>query len=64
MCEEVRGADFGCVWHCHPEIEITWVRRDGSSRGVGDDISPIERGEVVMIGSDLPHDYRNDARAG
>ncbi len=64
LCEEIRGADFGCVWHCHPEVEITWVRRGGSLRWVGDDISPIQRGEIVMLGSDLPHDYRNDTLSG
>lgn len=63
-CEIVRGADFGCVWHHHPECEITLVLRGGTERWVGDKLTPLKPGDLVLIGSDLPHDYRNDRRAG
>jgi AraC-like DNA-binding protein/mannose-6-phosphate isomerase-like protein (cupin superfamily) len=63
-CEIVRGADFGCVWHHHPEFEITLVKRGGTERWVGDKLSPLTPGDLVLLGSDLPHDYRNDRSTG
>jgi mannose-6-phosphate isomerase-like protein (cupin superfamily) len=63
-CEIVRGADFGCVWHHHPEFEITLVKRGGTERWVGDKLSPLKPGDLVLLGSDLPHDYRNDRGTG
>ena len=63
-CEIVRGADFGCVWHHHPEFEITLVKRGGTERRVGDKLTPMKPGDLVLLGSDLPHDYRNDRGTG
>jgi mannose-6-phosphate isomerase-like protein (cupin superfamily) len=63
-CEIVCGADFGCVWHHHPEFEITLVKRGGTERWVGDKLTPLEPGDLVLLGSDLPHDYRNDRGTG
>jgi mannose-6-phosphate isomerase-like protein (cupin superfamily) len=59
VCEVVRGQDFGCVWHYHPECEITLVVKGGTERLVGNNISPITPGDLVLLGSNVPHDYRN-----
>lgn len=59
VCEVVRGEDFGCVWHYHPECEITLVIKGGTERLVGNNISPIEPGDLVFLGANVPHDYRN-----
>lgn len=64
VCEVVRGPDFGCVWHYHPECEITLVLKGGTERLVGNNISPILPGDLVFMGSNVPHDYRNHAAAG
>lgn len=64
VCEVVRGQDFGCVWHYHPECEITLVLKGGSERLVGNNISRIEPGDLVLLGSNVPHDYRNQPAAG
>lgn len=58
-CNLVRGMDFGDVWHCHPACEITLVRRGGSERWVGDTLEPLAPGDLVFLGPELPHDYRN-----
>ena len=63
-CEHVCGDDFGCQWHFHPEIELTLVIKGGTHRWIGDKISALEEGDLVMIGPNLPHDYRNDASPG
>jgi AraC-like DNA-binding protein len=31
---------------------------------VGDKLTPLEPGDLVLLGSDLPHDYRNDRGTG
>ena len=63
-CELVQGKDFGCVWHHHPECEITLVRSGGTERWVGDKLTPLAKGDLVFLGSNLPHDYRNDRPRG
>jgi len=64
VCEIVRGQDFGCVWHCHPECEITLVVKGGTERLVGNHVSAIMPGDLVLLGSNVPHDYRNQPAAG
>lgn len=64
FCERIRGKDFGCLWHFHPEYELTLVLSGGSSRWIGDKISPITKGDLTFMGPNLPHDYRNDSVAG
>lgn len=64
VCEVVRGPDFGCVWHYHPECEITLVLKGGTERLVGNNISAIEPGDLVFLGSNVPHDYRNQDAPG
>lgn len=63
-CEVVRGQDFGCVWHHHPECEITLVVKGGTERLVGNNVSPIVPGDLVFLGSNVPHDYRNQPAPG
>lgn len=62
-CEVVRGDDFGCVWHHHPECEITLVLRGGTERMVGDKLTRLRPGDLTLLGPDLPHDYRNETPA-
>jgi AraC-like DNA-binding protein len=60
----VSAADFGCVWHYHPECEITWVVKGGTERTVGDTVSPLVAGDLVFLGPNLPHDFQNDPPPG
>lgn len=59
VCELVKGDDFGCVWHHHPECELILVKRGGTERWVGDKLTPLVKSDLVFIGSNVPHDYRN-----
>jgi AraC-like DNA-binding protein len=52
------------VWHHHPEFEITLVKRGGTERWVGDKLTPLKPGDLILLGSDLPHDFRNDHAPG
>ncbi len=59
VCKRMRGPDFGDTWHYHPACEFTLVLRGGTERWVGDRIEPLTPGDLVFLGSELPHEYRN-----
>jgi AraC-like DNA-binding protein len=45
------------AWHYHPEIEICLTKKSIGKRYVGNKISDYEEGDLVMIGSLLPHGF-------
>ncbi|HVR35249.1 MAG TPA: AraC family transcriptional regulator [Methylomirabilota bacterium] len=57
---EIRGAYAGCSWHFHPECQLGLVISGRGQRVVGDNVCPIHPGEVVLLGSNLPHVWRYD----
>jgi AraC-like DNA-binding protein len=63
-CEVVRGRDYGCQWHFHPEVEVLLTLKGGTHRRIGDNISILTEGDLVLIGSNLPHDFRNSREPG
>ena len=46
---------FGTVWHYHPEIELHYLIKGEGVRFIGDNISSFRGGEMVLLGSNLPH---------
>lgn len=52
--------EFNVPWHFHPEIELTWIVESRGRRIVGDSIAPFQEGELVLLGTDLPHLWQND----
>ncbi len=60
-----RGFDyhfFPTPWHFHPEYELVLVTESTGKRFIGDKISNFEPGDLALIGSYLPHNYKNDAQ--
>jgi AraC-like DNA-binding protein len=51
---------FTVPWHYHPEIEIMYILEGTGIRFVGDSVEKYEVGDLCMIGSRLPHEWRND----
>lgn len=43
------------VWHYHPEIELIFVCGGSGKRQIGSNISYFSDGDLVLIGSNLPH---------
>jgi len=58
---EFQDRRFDCPFHHHPEIELNLILSSSGQRYVGDHIGRFSQGDLVLIGSDLPHMYTNDA---
>ena len=59
-CEVIHGRDYGTRWHFHPEVQITLAIRSNGYRIVGDNISPLRDGDLVLVGSEVPHVWQQD----
>lgn len=59
-CEEVRGPSYNAAWHFHPEYQITLVIKSNGHRLVGDNIAPLHPGDLVLVGSNLPHVWQQE----
>ncbi|MEQ9168200.1 MAG: AraC family transcriptional regulator [Fulvivirga sp.] len=42
-------------WHFHPEVELVYVKGGNGKRHVGNHISYYQDGDLMLIGSNLPH---------
>jgi AraC-like DNA-binding protein len=56
----VRGRGYGARWHFHPEVQVTLVLKSAGYRIVGDNISPLLPGDLVLVGANLPHVWHQD----
>ena len=58
---EFRLPAFSSPWHYHPEYELTYIVQSRGSRFIGDHIAHFGPGELVLVGSNLPHFWHSDA---
>jgi YesN/AraC family two-component response regulator len=48
-------------WHYHTEIELICFHKGTGTQFVGDHIKRFAPGDIVLVGSDLPHYWKYDA---
>lgn len=49
---------FGKLLHYHPELELHYMIRGEGIRIIGDSVSHFNAGEVILLGENLPHAWR------
>lgn len=60
LVKHIRLDAFGALWHYHPEYELTYIIQSNGKRFVGDHVTNFNVGDLVLIGPNLPHFWRND----
>jgi hypothetical protein len=50
---------FDKPWHFHEEFEIVLIEQSRGTKFIGDKVSLFEEGELILIGSNIPHLFRN-----
>jgi AraC-like DNA-binding protein len=53
-----------CRWNYHPEYEVHLIQRGSGRFIVGDHIGQFREGQIVLVGSNLPHDWISDLDKG
>ncbi|MBL9217021.1 MAG: AraC family transcriptional regulator [Opitutaceae bacterium] len=59
---ERRVPRFDAPWHFHQEFELTLIVESQGWRFVGDSIERFSGGDLVLLGPNLPHFWRNEGR--
>lgn len=52
------------LWHYHPEVELVFVNGGTGKRQIGSHISYYTEGDLILIGSNLPHCGFTDDHTG
>lgn len=47
-------------WHYHPEVELIHFVDGNGTQFIGDSITQFKKGDIVLVGSNLPHYWRFD----
>lgn len=51
---------FQAPFHSHPELELVYIKESYGKRIIGNSVAPFESGDMVFLGSDIPHVWLND----
>ena len=55
---ERKGSYCG-PYHYHPELELIYIKQGRGTRTIGDKSADFGPGEIIFIGSNLPHEWKN-----
>ena len=62
VVRRVAQPSFDHTWHFHPELELSWIESGFGRCFVGDAIEPFQAGDLILLGSNLPHLFFTDPR--
>ncbi|WP_203256899.1 AraC family transcriptional regulator [Hyunsoonleella ulvae] len=60
-CTYLDKPSFDMPWHFHPELELTLILESEGVRYIGDHTSRYKAGDLVLVGSNLPHMWVNNS---
>lgn len=55
-----RATNINNRWHYHPEVELLHFHKGSGTQFVGDHIKRFSAGDIVLVGSNVPHYWRFD----
>ena len=53
-------AFFQSPFHSHPELELVYIKESYGKRIIGNSVEQFVSGDMVFLGSDIPHVWLND----
>ena len=56
--------DKAPFWHYHPEIEMVYINGGGGKRHIGNHMSYFNKGDLIFIGTNVPHSGFTDTSTG
>lgn len=59
IAREYNYKHFTYPWHFHSEYEIIYVKQGKGHRFVGDSMGTFDNGDIIFLGSNLPHYMRS-----
>lgn len=60
VAKELNLPRFDCEFHFHPEYELKYVIQSKGKRFVGDSVENFQEGDLVLLGPNIPHYWKND----
>ena len=49
-------------WHYHPEVELVYIIKGSGRQFIGDNIHHFKPGDMILLGTNLPHLWRSDEK--
>ncbi|MEO5889380.1 MAG: AraC family transcriptional regulator [Ferruginibacter sp.] len=59
LYDKLKCSYFDKPWHFHEEYELVLIDKSSGTKFIGDKVSLFEDGELILIGSNIPHLFRN-----
>jgi hypothetical protein len=59
-CKRLDLPYFDGDYHYHPEYELKFIIRSRGKRFLGDNVESFQEGDLVLVGPNIPHYWKND----